>query len=153
MKEVKWINGIVHSTTFLTRYEQLWEVLPSFNLEDVEFALSLLQIAAYSAQFLLCSTYTADTICGMPISAIRKHCHTLANRVISPVRCSGQIAVFRDRSVLLFSSELRVKRRLYQARVAIYRKCYPSSGRPGDALGSPNIKRDIDCCAAERPRN
>ena len=94
LEDVDWNNGIVHSTTFLTKYEQLWEALPSSNLEDMGFVLLLLQIAAYSAQFLPCSTYTADTICGMQISAIRKHFHNLATDTSALFDAVGRLQSF-----------------------------------------------------------
>ncbi len=78
-KEVNWMYEIIHSTSFLTRYESWWAALPVNQLGEVEFCLLLLRICAYSAQFLPSQAYTADTICGVSITLIREHCCKAAN--------------------------------------------------------------------------
>ena len=75
---VNWMYEMIHPSTFLNRYEKWWAVAPGTNMEDLEFGVLVLRICAYSAQFLPCREYTAETICGVALSTIREDCHTLA---------------------------------------------------------------------------
>lgn len=77
-KEVNWIYEMIHPTTFLTHYESWWHSDMEGWVHDVEFGVLILRVCAYSAQFLPSRAYTADTICGMSLSKIREHCHSLA---------------------------------------------------------------------------
>lgn len=77
-KEANWIYEMIHPTTFLIRYESWWNKVADVCVADVEFGVLVLRICAYSAQFLPSRAYTADTICGTPLSKVRDDCQKLA---------------------------------------------------------------------------
>ena len=72
---------MIHPATFLNRYESWWNEAREAHMKDVEFGVLVLRICAYSAQFLPCREYTAETICGVSLSKIREDCHLLAARL------------------------------------------------------------------------
>lgn len=101
LSEVNWIHGMIYSTAFLTQYEQWWNAFPLNAATEIDFAIMLLQVCAYSAQFLPSSTYTADTICGVPIRIIREYCHNQASDLARRYDALGGMRSFM--SVLYFS--------------------------------------------------
>ena len=82
-KEINWIYEMVHPPKFLTRYETWWKGFPGSCTDDFEFAILILRLCAYSAQFLPSRTYTADTVDGIALNTIREHCHSLANDLLA----------------------------------------------------------------------
>ena len=75
--EANWIYELVYSTTFLAHYNEWWS-RPCQSMDDLEFAVLLLRLCAYSAQFLPSQNYTADTIQGSSLSTIREQCDATA---------------------------------------------------------------------------
>ncbi|KFA51572.1 hypothetical protein S40293_03969 [Stachybotrys chartarum IBT 40293] len=74
IRDVNWIHQLVHSASFLAGYNRWWTVNPVNQLADIEFAVLILRIGAYSSQFLPSPAYTADEIRGRSLSDIRHHC-------------------------------------------------------------------------------
>lgn len=103
-KEVNWIHEMIYSTSFLTQYEAWWDMLSRARMEDLEFGVLLLRICAYSAQFLPSRGYTADTICGVSISMIRKHCHKLADSLTRLCESAGGMRSFTSIQALCFAA-------------------------------------------------
>ena len=79
--EVNWIYEMVHSTSFLLRYQNWWTSNPAHSFEGLEFAVLLLRLGAYSTQFLPSQAHPADHIKGIPLSSIREHCYELATKL------------------------------------------------------------------------
>lgn len=75
--EANWIYEMVYPTTFLERYNEWWS-RPCRSVDDLEFAALLVRLCSYSAQFLPSQSYTADTILGTTLSAIRENCNATA---------------------------------------------------------------------------
>lgn len=75
VNELNWMKEIIHPPSFLAHYQQ-WCIKsrPLTAVSDVEFAVLVLRICAYSAQFLPSPTETIDNIRGLPLSDIRKMC-------------------------------------------------------------------------------
>ncbi|KAF1955970.1 trascription factor [Byssothecium circinans] len=66
---------------FFKDYERWWKTDTITRVADVEFAVLMLRICAYSSHFLLSQKYTVDTIKGRPLSDIRSNCGRLAERL------------------------------------------------------------------------
>ena len=75
--EANWIYEMVYPTTFTERYNEWWAG-PCQSVDDIQFATLLLRLCSYTAQFLPSQNYTADTISGNSLSAIREQCHATA---------------------------------------------------------------------------
>ena len=69
---------MIHPASFLTRYQKWWNSHPASSLEALEFAILLLRLVAYSAQFLPSQTYAANHIQRIPVPSIQNHCNQLA---------------------------------------------------------------------------
>lgn len=82
-EDLNWINQIVHPPRLLAHYERWWNTGTITQVEDVEFAVLMLRICAYSSHFLPSQKYTVDTIKGKSLSAIRINCNQLAERLES----------------------------------------------------------------------
>lgn len=86
---------MVYPTTFTERYNEWWAG-PCQSVDDIEFATLLLRLRSYTAQFLPSQNYTADTILGNSLSALREQCNATAisiNRV--PIMEEGLPSVTR----------------------------------------------------------
>lgn len=86
---------MVYPTTFTERYNEWWAG-PCQSVDDIEFATLLLRLCSYTAQFLPSQNYTADTILGNSLSALREQCNATAisiNRV--PIMEEGLPSVTR----------------------------------------------------------
>lgn len=94
LKEANWIYEMIYPTTFLERYNQWWSQ-PCRTLEDLEFAALLLRLCSYSAQFLPSKTYTAATIVGMTLSAIREQCDAAATKLTRSPSFKGPSSILR----------------------------------------------------------
>lgn len=94
LKEANWIYEMIYPTTFLERYNQWWSQ-PCRTLEDLEFAVLLLRLCCYSAQFLPSMTYTAATIFGTSLSAIREQCDTAATMLTRSPSFKGPSSILR----------------------------------------------------------
>ena len=75
--DANWIYEMVCATTFTERYNEWWAA-PCQSVDDIQFATLLLRLCSYTAQFLPSQNYTADTILGKSLSAIREQCHATA---------------------------------------------------------------------------
>ena len=75
--EANWIYEMVYPTTFTQRYNEWWAG-PCRSVEDIQFAALLLRLCSYTAQFLPSQNYTADTILGNSLSALREQCNATA---------------------------------------------------------------------------
>ena len=75
--EANWIYEMVYPTTFTERYNEWWAG-PCQSVEDAQFATLLLRLCAYTAQFLPSQNYTADTVLGNSLSALREQCNATA---------------------------------------------------------------------------
>jgi hypothetical protein len=85
-RDVNWIYEMMHPTLFLGRYEKWWRCVPGSTSESLHFSILILRVCAYSAQFFPSSTQETgplggDTLLGVPLDKIRKHCHDLASRL------------------------------------------------------------------------
>ncbi|KAL8729313.1 MAG: hypothetical protein Q9166_004810 [cf. Caloplaca sp. 2 TL-2023] len=116
--EANWIYEMVDPTTFLERYDDWWSH-PCRNAEDVEFAALLLRLCSYTAQFLPSQNYTADTVLGASLSAIRQDCDATANAL-----ASSQFVKASSRSIV----------RIHQL---FFRACYLKN--EGDMKGSWDV--------------
>lgn len=85
---------MIYPTTFLERYNQWWSQ-PCRTLEDMEFAVLLLRLCCYSAQFLPSKTYTAATIFGTSLSTIREQCDTAATMLTRSPSFKGPSSILR----------------------------------------------------------
>lgn len=94
LKEANWIYEMIYPTTFLERYNRWWSQ-PCRTLEDLEFAALLLRLCSYSAQFLPSKTYTAATIFGLSLSAIREQCDIAATMLIRSPSFKGPSSILR----------------------------------------------------------
>lgn len=68
---------MVYPTTFMERYNEWWDE-PCQSIDDIQFATLLLRLCSYTAQFLPSQTYTADTILGNSLYALRERCNATA---------------------------------------------------------------------------
>ena len=75
--EANWIYEMVYPTTFTERYNEWWAG-PCQSFDDIQFATLLLRLCSYTAQFLPSQNYTADTILGNSLSALREQCNATA---------------------------------------------------------------------------
>ncbi|MCJ1377220.1 hypothetical protein MMC17_000312 [Xylographa soralifera] len=71
LSEANWLYEMIYPTTFLERYNAWWS-RPCQTLDELEFAVLLLRLCAYSSQFLPSKNYTAETILSTPIGTIRE---------------------------------------------------------------------------------
>ncbi|KAG5813520.1 hypothetical protein H9Q74_006156 [Fusarium xylarioides] len=76
---VNWIVQFVYPPWFLNKYHHWWSMEKLTVVEDVEFAVLLLRICLYAAQFLPSPAYTADSIRGIPLADIRSTCSKAAD--------------------------------------------------------------------------
>ena len=78
-KDVNWIHQFLYAPEYLAQYELWWNHKGDFHVEDVQFALLMLQICAYASGYLPSKEYTSDTIRGQSLSGIRSQCTNVAN--------------------------------------------------------------------------
>ncbi|KAH8719436.1 hypothetical protein GQ44DRAFT_741938 [Phaeosphaeriaceae sp. PMI808] len=77
--ELNWLKQIVHAPTFLMRYQQWWNLDRPLSIPDTEFAILILRICSYAAQFFPSHSHTIDSIDRLPLSGIRNACNEVAN--------------------------------------------------------------------------
>ncbi|KAL4909242.1 hypothetical protein BDW74DRAFT_79038 [Aspergillus multicolor] len=68
------MKQVIHAPSFLSRYQQWWTKDRPLSVHDVEFAVLILRISAYAAQFLPSSCHTIDSIGGLFLADIRNTC-------------------------------------------------------------------------------
>lgn len=73
------MKQIVHAPTFLMRYQQWWNLDRPLSIADTEFAVLILRICSYAAQFLPSHSHTIDSIDRLPLSGIRNACNEVGN--------------------------------------------------------------------------
>ncbi|KAI0478372.1 hypothetical protein GGR56DRAFT_630064 [Xylariaceae sp. FL0804] len=82
-EEVSWMKQMVCRASFLNQYDRWWNERDEARVLDVEFAVLILRICAYTLQFLPSVSYTADTIRNTTLVEIRNQClksaHVLAD--------------------------------------------------------------------------
>lgn len=101
------MKQIVHLPSFLLRYQQWWNLDRPFSIPDTEFAVLILRICAYAAQFLPSQTHTIDSIDRLPLSGIRNACNEVANslaRACLTLDWSGSLT--RVQHLLFFAIKL-----------------------------------------------
>lgn len=79
--DVNWMSQLIHSPSFMYRYECWWNKRPVLTLDDVEFAVLTLRVCLLASQFLPSPSYTIDTIRGVPLTHIRDTCCDIANKL------------------------------------------------------------------------
>jgi hypothetical protein len=77
------MKHIIHGTTFLYRYQKWWARNDPLSVADIEFAVLVLRICAYAAQFLPSPTNSVDTIRGLSLHDIRRTCSDVADSLAS----------------------------------------------------------------------
>src|SRR3569833_3459587 len=68
------MKQIIHGPAFLNRYQKWWMRSDPLSVADVEFAVLILRMCAYAAQFLPSPTYSVYTFRCFSLSDIRKTC-------------------------------------------------------------------------------
>ncbi|PVH99812.1 hypothetical protein DM02DRAFT_642767 [Periconia macrospinosa] len=81
VSELNWMKQLVHAPSFLISYQQWWLKDRPLSTDDVEFAVLILRICAYAAQFLPSSSHTIDRIHGLSLAQIRNVCSEVANNL------------------------------------------------------------------------
>ncbi|KAL1883171.1 hypothetical protein Daus18300_000229 [Diaporthe australafricana] len=81
MDLVNWIDQVVCPANFLSNYQK-WKArgAPS-SVDDVEFAVLLLRLCSYAAQFLPSPSYPVDRVRSMLLGDIRKQCDNIGDRL------------------------------------------------------------------------
>ncbi|KAK4235420.1 hypothetical protein C8A03DRAFT_17836, partial [Achaetomium macrosporum] len=79
VRELNWMKHIIHGTTFLYRYQKWWISNDPLSVADVEFAVLILRICAYAAQFLPSPTNRVETVSGISLNDIRRICSDVAD--------------------------------------------------------------------------
>lgn len=81
------MKQLVYAPSFLTSYQRWWLKERPLSIADIEFAVLILRICLYTAQFLPSPIYTSDTICGVSLPQIRNVCaevgDSLANSCVT----------------------------------------------------------------------
>ncbi|KAH9895522.1 hypothetical protein F4778DRAFT_783880 [Xylariomycetidae sp. FL2044] len=77
--ELNWIQQVVDGSQFLTHYQDWWTKAECPSTGDAEFAVLLVRICAYAAQFLPSPSFTSDKIRGMPLLEIRSICSSIGD--------------------------------------------------------------------------
>lgn len=72
VQELNWMKHVIHGATFLYRYQTWWARHNRLSVADIEFAVLILRVCAYAAQFLPSPAKSVDTIHGMSLSDIRR---------------------------------------------------------------------------------
>ena len=75
--EANWIYVMICPITFTERYNEWW-TRSCQSGGDIQFATLLLRLCSYTAQFLPSQNYTADTILGNSLAALREQCNATA---------------------------------------------------------------------------
>lgn len=81
------MKQVIHGATFLYRYQTWWVSHDLLSVADVEFAVLILRMCAYAAQFLPSPAKSVDTIRGMPLPDIRRTCSEIGDSLAN-VCCS-----------------------------------------------------------------
>lgn len=137
------MKEIIHPPSFLAHYQQ-WciKARPLTAVSDVEFAVLVLRICAYSAQFLPSPTEMIDNIRGLPLSDIRKLCSNVGESLAgacltldwkgSPVRV--QHILF---AALVYSCEGRTDK--FWEQIGLASQAAQKAGLHADVSGSGDI--------------
>lgn len=109
------IQQVVHGSSFLTCYQQWWaRERESLSVDDVEFAVLILRICSYAAQFLPSPSFTIDKIRGLPLSDIRRTCSEVGDSLAK--ECLGlknKGCLVRVQHMLLDALKLQCEGRTY----------------------------------------
>ncbi|TGJ78766.1 hypothetical protein E0Z10_g9994 [Xylaria hypoxylon] len=79
---VNWIDQILYTPWFLKQYQRWWDLETISSVADIEFPVLFLRICSYASQFLPSSTYTVDSVKGVPLSKIRRSCDDIVNKLL-----------------------------------------------------------------------
>src|SRR5688572_8990805 len=77
------MKQVIHGPAFLNRYQKWWIRNDPLSVADVEFAVLILRICVYAAQFLPSPTNSIDTIRGRSLCDIRKTCSDIGDSLAS----------------------------------------------------------------------
>ncbi|KAL4942104.1 hypothetical protein BDV06DRAFT_193121, partial [Aspergillus oleicola] len=77
--ELSWMKQLVHVPSFLTHYQRWWTESNPLSVRHTEFAVLIIRICAYAAQFLPSISHPADSINGLSVPQIRRTCIELGN--------------------------------------------------------------------------
>lgn len=73
------MKQLIHAPSFLFRYQQWWLKEKPLSVADIEFAVLILRICLYAAQFLPSPSHTVDSISSLTLREIRHVCTELGN--------------------------------------------------------------------------
>lgn len=68
------MKQVIHAPSFLARYQQWWTKGQPFTVADAEFAVLILRVGSYAAQFLPAPSHTVDRIGGLSLVDISNTC-------------------------------------------------------------------------------
>nr|POE61033.1 putative transcription factor sol4 [Quercus suber] len=71
VSELNWMKQLIHPPSFLPQYQQWWNKAGALDVADVEFAVLMLRVCSYAAQFLPSPSRTVDAIGGLSLAEIR----------------------------------------------------------------------------------
>jgi len=92
--KVNWMSQLIHSPSFMYRYDHWWNKRPVSTLDDAEFAVLTLRVCLFASQFLPSPSYTIDAIRGVPLTYIRDTCCDIADKlasILASVQLTGSI--------------------------------------------------------------
>ncbi|KAA8645828.1 hypothetical protein EYZ11_010711 [Aspergillus tanneri] len=72
--ELNWMKQVIHAPSFLAEYQQWWTKDQPFTVPDIEFAVLILRVSSYAAQFLPAPSHTVGSIGGLSLTDIRNTC-------------------------------------------------------------------------------
>ena len=73
------MKQLVHAPSFLIQYQQWWLKDRPLSIADIEFAVLILRISLYAAQFLPSPSHTIDRISALSLPEIRNVCTEVGN--------------------------------------------------------------------------
>ena len=78
---VNWMSQLIHTPSFMYRYDGWWNNRTIVTLDDAEFTVLILRVCLFASQFLPSPSYTIDTIRGVPLTYIRDTCCDIADNL------------------------------------------------------------------------
>ncbi|KAL3462711.1 hypothetical protein BJX64DRAFT_137942 [Aspergillus heterothallicus] len=82
VSELNWIKQLVHAPSFLARYQRWRDKDNTIPVEDAEFAVLILRVCSYTANFLPSTSYPSDDISGLSFSDIRNTCNKIGDSLL-----------------------------------------------------------------------
>jgi len=78
------MKQLVHAPSFLIHYQQWWSKNGPLTIGEIEFAVLILRISSYAAQFLPSPSHTIDRIGGLCLPDIRNTCNEVSDELAKP---------------------------------------------------------------------